>query len=62
MEVVNLLADAYNKFRALPVFHGSDIHEFQTHTHALQNIVMARDAVINHPDQFHNQSNKHEGA
>jgi hypothetical protein len=42
MEVLSLLARAFNEFTALEVLHGSDITEMQLAIHQAQNIVLAR--------------------
>ena len=41
-EVMNLLGEAWNKFTALPVLHGSDKADFQYAIHLAQNIILAR--------------------
>jgi hypothetical protein len=55
-EVMNKLVEAHNLFVALPVQHPDDNHEWRTKIHDLQRILMARDAVRNHPFQFVNMS------
>lgn len=46
-EVVELLADAWNKFVDLPVLHKADREEFMHALHQAQNIVMARQSKHN---------------
>lgn len=43
--VVNLLAEAWNRFIDLPVQHGDDVHEFRRIIHADQEKVLARPAL-----------------
>jgi hypothetical protein len=42
MKILELLAEAWNKFLELPTEHESDIREFQYGIHVLQRQVMAR--------------------
>lgn len=51
--VIQRLADAVIEFNQLPEYHPSDASDFAFHIHALQNIVMGRIAVRQHPDLFH---------
>ena len=43
-DLLDLSADLYNGFAALPEEHPSDAQEFVHHMHALQRIIMARPA------------------
>lgn len=43
--VVNLLAEAWNRFIDLPVQHSDDVHEFRRIIHAAQEKVLARPAL-----------------
>ena len=54
--VLDCLVDAYNHFAYLPTLHPDDFKDFVYHTHALQNIVMARVAVRSNPEYFHDSS------
>ena len=54
IKIVELLADAFLAFEALPDYHPSDIAEFTTAIHAAQHIVMQRLAVRAHPNLFIN--------
>lgn len=42
--VLDILADAWNKFFYLPELHPTDKHEFMHGIHACQNIILARPA------------------
>ncbi len=44
MDILNLLAEAYTQFVALPKYHPWESQEFMTAIHAAQVIVMARPA------------------
>ena len=55
LEIVNLLADAYNKFCELPKQHPQDGAEFTDAIHRLQHLVMKRSTVRDHPDIFTNE-------
>lgn len=46
------LADAWNAFCALPIYHPSDADEFMRAIHAAQHIIMARVAVRAEPAFF----------
>lgn len=42
LEVLNSLAEAWNKFISLPEIHSDDKLEFRTAIHTAQNIILAR--------------------
>jgi len=46
--VVNLLAEAWEKFLGLEVLHNSDLREFEQAIHVAQNIIMARSVLRDH--------------
>jgi hypothetical protein len=52
LKVIKLLAEAYQSFSELEVYHPEDDGEFVRAVHAAQNIVMARAAVRRQPDFF----------
>lgn len=53
LNLVDLLADAYNAFSKLQGDrHACDIEEFATAIHAAQHLVMIRSAVRDHPSTF----------
>lgn len=56
--VVELLAQAYNAFCALPRYHPSEVPEFTQAIHVCQMLVMSREAVRNYPDTFPNRGPK----
>lgn len=58
LEIVEKLADAFNLFCELPEQHPMAKSEFCTRIHDLQNAVMSRDAVRNHPEIFTNKADK----
>jgi len=58
IDVVTKLANSWIAFHKLPVMHPSDRAEFVHHVHALQNIVMARDAVRSTPGFFVDKTRK----
>lgn len=51
-EIIDLLANAWNLFLKLPNHHPMDKQEFASYTHALQEKIMAREAVRNNPEIF----------
>ena len=51
-EVIEATCKLHNLFCALPVFHPSDIREECVHIHAIQNMVMAREAYRSNPQTF----------
>lgn len=51
-QILTKLAEAYNLFIELDHYNRNDVREWVAHTHALQNIVMARDAVRNEAEFF----------
>jgi hypothetical protein len=51
-KVLNKLVEAHNAFIELAEYHPSDITEWVHGMHALQNIVMSREAVRNDPVYF----------
>jgi hypothetical protein len=52
LKVLDMLGDAYTAFTQLPQCHDSDLLEFEQAVHRAQNIIMARDAIRNHPKYF----------
>jgi len=52
LEIIDLLAQAYNKFITLDATSPHDRHEFMTAIHVNQHIVMKRLAQRSHPDIF----------
>ena len=54
--VIDLLADAFNKFVALPERHSTETSEFAAGVHTLQRQVMARAARRAYPDKFPNMT------
>jgi len=52
LNCIDKLSKAHNSFIELPIIHDSDRTDWVFHIHALQNILMSRDAVRNHPDIF----------
>lgn len=52
LHVLELAADLYGAFAALPRAHTSDHDDVVFHVHAIQRIVMARAAVRAHPDRW----------
>ncbi len=56
LELCNKLADCYIAFCQLPIQHQNDAREFVSSIHALQKTIMARSAVREHPDVFHNEA------
>lgn len=57
-KVINLLVKAYSKFIKLPVMHVADQREFEIGIHALQNIVMSREAIRSNPGLFITETTK----
>ena len=51
-DLILKLGDCAAAFWSLPSYHPSDRAEFTFHVHALQNIIMAREAVRAAPDVF----------
>lgn len=51
-EVVEVSCKLHNLFCALPVFHVADIREETFHIHAIQNMIMAREAYRSNPKMF----------
>lgn len=54
LELCADLGQCYHEFTILPAGHPSDVAEFASHIHALQNLVMARLAARVHPEDFPN--------
>jgi hypothetical protein len=52
LRVLELTAELYRAFAALPRAHTSDHDDVVFHVHAIQRIVMARAAVRAHPDRW----------
>ena len=55
IEVLDKLVNAHNAFIELPIIHECDQIDWVFHIHALQSILMSRDAVKNHPELFKNE-------
>lgn len=53
-EIMDKLVEAHNLYRALPIQHPRDIHEWVNSLHELQRIIMAREAVRNNPEYYNN--------
>lgn len=51
-EVIEVSCKLHNLFCNLPVFHVSDIREEVIHIHAIQNMIMAREAYRSNPKMF----------
>jgi hypothetical protein len=56
LDVLDKLTTAWAAFNNLPLMHPDDIHEFRLSFHNLQNIIMIRSAVREHPERFINKS------
>lgn len=52
IKVLDKTVELHNAFRQLPELHPADIIDWTFHIHALQAILMSRDAVRNHPEIF----------
>ena len=51
-EVIEATCNLHNLFCRLPVFHVADIREETFHIHAIQNMIMAREAYRSNPKMF----------
>lgn len=51
-KVIDVSAELWNSFLKLEKYHPDDIHDVRFHIHAIQNIVMGREAVRNNPNLF----------
>jgi hypothetical protein len=56
MNVITMLTDAYTAFVALPTAHSDDVEMFSTAINSAQNVVMARSAIREHPEEFSHDS------
>lgn len=52
LRIVDSLGDTYNAFCKLPVYHPNDRMEFSIWIHVLQEKVMKRTAIREHPVKF----------
>lgn len=52
LKVIEYTCDVANAFNKLPVYHIADAKDVAFHIHAIQAIVIQRDAVRLHPDMF----------
>lgn len=52
LKLLDVTVEFVNRFKQLPEHHPSDIDEMVHHIHALQYLIMKRDAIRNHPDYF----------
>ena len=52
LDILQTLAEAHNMFAELDHYNHNDMREWVGHVHALQNMVMAREAVRNNTDFF----------
>lgn len=51
-KVITASAELWNAFLKLEKYHPDDVHDILFHIHAIQNIVMSREAVRNNPELF----------
>jgi hypothetical protein len=51
-KVISLSADLWNEFLKLEQYHPDDVHDIRFHIHAIQSIVMKREAERNNPLEF----------
>lgn len=58
LNVVNKSCELMNMFATLPEYHSADRRDVAFHVHAIQAIVMQREAVRAHPDVFRRESSK----
>lgn len=56
LNVIDKSCELMNMFVTLPEYHSADRQDVVFHIHAIQAIVMQRDAVRMHPDVFHNET------
>ena len=53
IEILDLLADCWNKYCELEIQHPDDARDFADSIHDCQRIIMSREAVRQHPDYFY---------
>ena len=51
-KVIHASAELWNALLKLEKYHPDDIHDLRFHIHAIQHIIMSREAVRNNPDLF----------
>lgn len=54
IKVLDSTVTLWNGFLKLEVYHPEDLETVRNHIHAIQAIVMSREAVRNNPDLFRN--------
>lgn len=51
-EILEISVNLWNEFLLLEEYHEDDKKDISFHIHAIQNIIMSREAIRNNPDLF----------